>query len=127
MDYIIGSNIYVYFLIYHIFWYLLLCKGKPNSPSKPTIADIKATKMRVSWIPPDFDGGTSIVGYQVEYKEKSSKKWVVANLEKCTNTTVMVSGLEEKTQYQFRVAAKNLVGLGTYSTASDLKETLGTY
>ena len=46
-------------------------KDKPKPPSKPTVSDISATNMRVSWTPPDFDGGSPIIGYLVQFKEIS--------------------------------------------------------
>ena len=99
--------------------------GKPDSPCKPTVSDIKATEIRVSWNPPEFDGGSLITGYLVEYKEVTSTKWERVTLNKYTDTFIVVSDLREKTQYQFRVSAENQIGLGTCSQTSDLCTTLG--
>ena len=80
--------------------------------------------MGVSWNPPDFTGGTSITGYLLEYKAMPNSKWVELHLEKPTNTQV-VKGLVTKTKYQFRIAAKNQVGMSISSTLSEVYETLG--
>ena len=104
---------------------LTIVKGKPDPPSKPTVSDIKATQISICWTPPTFDGGTPIISYLVEYKAVSSTEWIQCKLVKSTETTILVNDLQEKTQYQFRVSAENQVGLGSYSTSSDLYKTLG--
>ena len=83
--------------------------------------------MSISWTPPDFNGGTPISGYLVELKEMSSTEWTPVKMDKYTNTTIAVADLCEKTQYQFRVSAENHIGLGSYSTPSDLYKTLGIF
>ena len=99
--------------------------GKPDSPSQPTVSDIKATQMRVSWTPPDFGGGTPIIGYLIEYKESSSTNWVRVSMHRSTDTTIIANDLHENTQYQFRVSAENPIGLGSCSTSSNWYKTLG--
>ena len=99
-------------------------KGKPHSPGKPIATDITATQMRVSWTPPDFDGGTRIVGYLVEYKDVSSLKWSEVNLKEPKNTCI-VRGLVNRTKYQFRVSAENQVGSSIPSISTNVCETLG--
>ena len=81
--------------------------------------------MKVSWTPPDFDGGTPITGYTVEFKAISSTDWTIVKMVKITNTTVVAGDLCEKTQYQFRVSAENQIGMGSYSLSSDWYKTLG--
>ena len=83
--------------------------------------------MRVSWTPPDFDGGAPIVGYIVEFKASSSSIWNRVKRGNYANTSIVVADLCEKTQYQFRVSAENQVGLGSYSTPSNLYKTLGIF
>ena len=104
-----------------------LFKGKPEPPSKPTVSDINATNVRVSWNPPDFDGGTPITGYLLEFKEMSRTGWRSVKMDKYTNTAIVVADLSEKTQYQFRVLAENQIGSGSFSTLSDWYKTLGNY
>ena len=89
------------------------------------MSDVKATNMQVSWTPPDFDGGTPIIGYLVEYKQSTSSQWIRVNSNKSTDTTILVNELHEQTQYQFRVSAENQIGLGSCSTPSNLYTTCG--
>ena len=104
----------------------LFCFIQTDSPSTPTASDIKATQMTVSWTPPDFGAGGLIIGYIVEYKAVTSTTWTkVNNLNKTTDTSIVVSDLLEKTYYQFRVTAENQIGLGNCSKASVVYRTLG--
>ena len=106
--------------------FLFFPSGKPDSPSRPTVSDTSANQMRVSWKPPDCDGGSPITGYLVEYKQDSSPEWVKCNLaDNSTNVSILVNGLHEKTKYQFRVSAENQFGLGSSSKPSTLYKTLG--
>ena len=89
---------------------------QPDSPSKPTVSDIKATQMKVSWTPPDFGGSSFIIGYIVEYRQVTGKKWTKVN--KTTDTSIVVNHLHEKTEYQFRVSAENQIGMGSCSKPS---------
>ena len=82
--------------------------------------------MKVSWTPPDVDGGSPIIGYLLEYKEKTSTDWTPVKVDKSTDTTVVVKSLDENTEYRFRVYAENEIGWSDTSTQSDLYKTLGT-
>ena len=69
--------------------------------------------MRVSWNKPEFDGGSPITGYLVEYKQVSSPEWVKCNFkEKFNKKSILVKDLHEKTEYQFRVSAKKSDWIG---------------
>ena len=71
--------------------FVLFCSsGKPDSPKKLTVSDINANQMRVSWNPPDFNGGSPITGYLVEYKQVPSFQWVKATLtDNSTNGSIL--------------------------------------
>ena len=82
--------------------------------------------MRVSWTPPDFDGGTPITGYLLEYKDVSdATKWTKTNVATSGDCTVVVQGLHENTKYQFRVYAENEVGVSAACHATGVNITLG--
>ena len=83
--------------------------------------------MKVSWTPPDVDGGSPIIGYRLEYKEKTSTDWMPVNVNKSTDKTVVVKGLDESSEYQFRVYAENEVGVSDVSITTVAYRTLGTF
>ena len=91
----------------------------PGAPGKPTVSDIDATQMTVSWTPPQSDGGTPIIGYFVERKSDTSSRWVRVNKDLVSDTTLTVTDLTEKSEYQFRVYAENKAGVGPASEPSD--------
>ncbi len=91
----------------------------PGAPGKPTVSDIDATQMTVSWTPPQSDGGTPIIGYFVERKQDTSSRWVRVNKDLVSDTSLTVTGLTEKSEYQFRVYAENKAGPGPASEPSD--------
>jgi alpha-tubulin suppressor-like RCC1 family protein len=71
----------------------------------------------VSWTAPDSDGGSAITGYVVTpyvgYSPRPSQTFP------STDTTQVVTGLVNGTQYRFRVQAQNAIGVGGFSTASN--------
>ena len=103
-----------------------LCIGKPQSPTKPMVSDIRATQVKVSWTPPEFNGGTPIVGYLIEYKVVSSSEWSQVKLKESTNTHIL-RGLNNRTKYHFRLSARNQIGSSVPSTLSEVYETLGKF
>ena len=98
-----------------------LFKGVPEAPSKPDVSDIDATKMTVSWTPPESDGGSPIIGYYVEQKQTTSTRWVKVNKKPVKETTLRIENLTERSEYQFRVSAENKAGVGPASEPSDVK------
>ena len=88
----------------------------PEAPSKPTISDVRAHSMTLSWKPPTEDGGAQIKGYIIEKKEPFSTKSTPVG--KSEDTSFTATGLKEGTEYEFRVAAENKAGVGTFSPAT---------
>ncbi len=101
---------------------LVLYTDVPGKPGKPTASDIDATQMTVSWTAPESDGGSPILGYYLERKETPGKRWTRFNKQLVKETNLVVTGLVEKTKYQFRVFAENNAGPGPASEPSDIYE-----
>ena len=96
--------------------FLFFKTDTPESPSKPTISDVTARSMTLSWTPPEEDGGAKIKSYIIEKKEPFSSKWTAVG--STDDTSFTVTGLKEGTEYEFRVAAENKAGMGKFSPAT---------
>uniref|UniRef100_A0A8C4PDE8 TITIN protein n=1 Tax=Dromaius novaehollandiae TaxID=8790 RepID=A0A8C4PDE8_DRONO len=75
--------------------------------------------MVVQWNEPVNDGGSKIIGYHLERKERNSILWSKLNKTPIPDTKFKTSGLEEGLEYEFRVYAENIVGIGKASRASE--------
>jgi len=80
-------------------------------PSKPRAInpdEIRAEHVKLSWMPPEDDGGTPITSYLVRYMDIDSGEWVTA----CTTSTpsATATGLKPGHLYQFEVSAINKEG-----------------
>ena len=73
----------------------------------------------LKWTAPEKDGGSTIDGYQVEYRPESALQWQVATShDLCARTAFEVKHLAAGTAYEFRVAAHNEAGFGPYTQTS---------
>uniref|UniRef100_A0A8C6V7B5 Titin n=1 Tax=Naja naja TaxID=35670 RepID=A0A8C6V7B5_NAJNA len=68
--------------------------------------------MTVSWHRPDSDGGSEIIGYIVEKRDRTGIRWVKCNKRRITDLRLRVTGLAEDHEYEFRVSAENIAGIG---------------
>ena len=92
----------------------------PSAPGKPTVSNIDATEMTITWTTPESDGGSPILGYFVEKKEPKSSRWTRINSTPVEGMTFKVKDLVEKSKYHFRVIAANKAGEGPASEPSDV-------
>nr|XP_006823016.1 PREDICTED: titin-like [Saccoglossus kowalevskii] len=91
----------------------------PEAPGKPETENIERTEMKVSWTPPENDGGSPITGYIVEKCDVARDRWVKAHKETVLETELLVKDLMEGNTYKFRVFAENAAGLGPASKPSE--------
>jgi putative alpha-1,2-mannosidase len=84
----------------------------PTVPEAPTrVAVTEGTgEATVSWSPPQFDGGTPVIGYQVTAYHGDVVVKRVSTDETARQT--VIRGLEAESSYRFTVAATNLIGTG---------------
>ena len=70
--------------------------------------EIRAEHVKLSWLPPEDDGGTPISSYLIRYMDIDSGEWVTA----CTSSTpnATATGLKPGHLYQFEVSAINKEG-----------------
>ncbi|KAI8488689.1 Titin-like, partial [Branchiostoma belcheri] len=84
----------------------------PGPPLELRIINVQSDTMSLTWLEPDFDGGSPVQGYFLEKRDKISKRWLKIEKDMLTTTTYKVGGLIEGFSYEFRVSAKNVVGTG---------------
>lgn len=53
--------------------------GLPGPPEKPAIAEYSKTSMTLTWEPPRDNGGSMIIGYWLEKREKGTDYWARVN------------------------------------------------
>ncbi|XP_030222782.1 titin-like isoform X1 [Gadus morhua] len=93
--------------------------SKPAASGTPRVTTVTKNNMVVEWEPPTSDGGSPIIGYHLERKEKNSILWTKLNKLVIPDARFKTSGLEEGIEYEFRVLAENIAGPGLYSEISE--------
>lgn len=89
----------------------------PGAPTSVDSSTVTGTDIRLTWVAPTNNGGASITDYTVQYKVGVGGSWTTFSSSASTNLYRLVTGLSPSTTYYFQVAARNSVGLGTYSSA----------
>ena len=95
---------------------------KPSPPKGPAGVEWRSDEsMELRWNQPNSDGGSAITDYVVERREVGKKSWKqVGTSSLCV---IEIRGLKKNSAYNFRVFAKNAVGL---SEAFIIEETFTT-
>lgn len=78
-----------------------------GAPTDLQAADALDGAVKLTWTPPEDDGGEPIFDYIVEYRESGGGDWAVYDDGVSTNNTASVSDLTDGTTYEFRVSAEN--------------------
>ena len=81
--------------------------------------------MTVTWTRPEDDGGGDITAYLIKYGDKYTNvdDYATVKVDEDTTNFTFTDQLEEKTEYQFAVAAVNTAGQGEFSEFSDYVKT----
>ncbi|XP_055366166.1 immunoglobulin-like and fibronectin type III domain-containing protein 1 isoform X2 [Betta splendens] len=93
----------------------------PGPPTPPKVINASDTCISLCWAPPSNTGGSRILGYILEKRKKGSNLWSVVNAmdepikEKSYGVKDVVAGME----YEFRVTAINVSGIGEFSNPSE--------
>uniref|UniRef100_A0A8C5DV28 Titin n=1 Tax=Gouania willdenowi TaxID=441366 RepID=A0A8C5DV28_GOUWI len=93
---------------------------EPGPPGTPFVSSHTKDYMVVEWHKPPSDGGSSILGYHLERKEKNSILWTKINKMLIQDCRFKSSPLEEGIEYEYRVYAENIVGIGKCSKVSEV-------
>lgn len=89
----------------------------PLKPMAPRVCDTHSNGYKVTYRSPQFEGRSPVIGYFVKYKTPDYL-WMSVNKHLITDTSLRVGELRPCTQYEFRVAAVNVYGIGKFSPAS---------
>ena len=70
----------------------------------------------MTWRAPKSDGGSLITGYVIERREGSRTTWTKVGETSSETRKYKATRLTEGTEYAFRVAAENSIGVGEFAT-----------
>jgi titin len=85
----------------------------PSAPRTLTAAATNVTgQVRLSWLLPASNGGSTLTDYIIQRSPNGSTGWVTINDGVRTTTNYTVTGLTDGTRYFFRVLARNAAGTG---------------
>ncbi|XP_078741017.1 myosin-binding protein C, slow-type-like, partial [Lampetra fluviatilis] len=82
----------------------------PDPPSAPTISDVGDDVCTATWEPPLYNGGAALLGYVVERKKVSSRRWMKLNVRPWAESTMRCGRMVEGVAYEIRACAVNPVG-----------------
>jgi len=90
----------------------------PDAPNAPTLVLQDETTIEVAWTT-NFNGGTPIDDYQVYWKRETDSSYLTFVLSTGNQKNHrVISGLQTGVRYDFKVQAKNDVGLCSFSPSS---------
>uniref|UniRef100_A0A669ETX1 Titin n=1 Tax=Oreochromis niloticus TaxID=8128 RepID=A0A669ETX1_ORENI len=90
----------------------------PGAPQDLEITNITRDSMTVCWSRPETSGGSDIVGYIVEKRDRAGVRWTKCNKRRVTDLRFRVTGLTEDHEYEFRISAENAAGVGQPSPST---------
>ena len=87
----------------------------PDAPGSLSVSVNDTGKLDVSWGAPESNGGSSVTGYKVQWKEAPDSWDTPADVSETTvtGTSHTVTGLTDGVEYTFRVFAVNSAGDGS--------------
>jgi len=92
---------------------LLFKTGPPGQCKDIKASEVTKNSCKVSWEPPDFDGGTPILHYVLERREAGRRTYIPV-MSGENKLSWQVKDLIPNSEYYFRVKAVNKIGGGEY-------------
>ena len=90
----------------------------PCEPTELSVRDILRDGCTVSYQPPVVEGENAVIGYVLQFKTLDRQSWIRVNTRLILGDSIKVRKLHPHTQYEFRVAAVNSVGIGEFGQSS---------
>lgn len=98
---------------------------KPSQPGEIDIVAVTNNCISIRWGVPECDGGKEILGYWVEYRKSIESTWKKSNKQRSKEKEHIIRGLQEASEYEFRVFAENATGISRpRRTATGIKTKL---
>lgn len=91
----------------------------PGAPGRPELKDFDSDHFDMKWAEPKHDGGSRIMGYELQARLWKEPTWFKAGEVKLAMEHGVVEGVELGQGYSVRVRAKNAAGPGPWSLESD--------
>ena len=88
----------------------MIVADPPGPPINLEASDVTKTSCKLTWEPPEFDGGRPVSGYYVEVS--SGSRWKRVNKKATKKLELEIDELIEGDTYQYRVCAENEAGVG---------------
>ena len=96
--------------------------GKPDAPGVQPVSTADGhTRLKVSWDPPENDGGGKITDYDVQYRVLTTGDdgWTDHPFTG-DGTSTTIAGLRSNTAYEVQVRASNAEGAGEWSDSGEI-------
>lgn len=87
----------------------------PNAPLGLYASNSAPGYINLSWVNPATNSSLGVTDFIIQYKKASSATWLTFSDGVSTATTAKVTGIENSTKYNFKVAAKNSSGVSAYT------------
>jgi hypothetical protein len=91
--------------------------AKPAAPTNLSGSSLGSGRYSLAWNAVAGNAGGAVTDYVIQYRVNSARgsRWVTFKDSVSTSTSATLTRLTNRTGYVFRVAAKNLAGIGAYS------------
>ena len=90
----------------------------PNKPTALTTSQITYNSLQLSWLAPEYNGGSAVADYKIEISQDAGQNWTLIRESTSTTTTFSVTGLSPVSNYLFRVTAVNRIGSSAVSDSA---------
>ena len=91
----------------------------PGAPGRPEMRDWDTDHFDMMWAAPRNDGGSRVLGYELEARVYREPAWFKAGEVRMQMERGVVEGLELGQSYAVRVRARNAAGWGPWSIESE--------